>query len=196
MMKNIALAGGLAAVPPSRIREIADVAFGMDGVLKLHFGESNLPTPPFIKAAAVRAMDEGFTFYTENAGLPGLRQALADKYGELHGVNLDPATDFESLKGIRGVSVAPPEGSFYLFPRIDGLADSYAFALKLFARRKSGRGPRLGVRQRRRRRHPDLLRGRRVGPRSGHDAAAPVSYEEMIRLIRPSPIVKFKISHI
>ena len=31
-MKNIVLAGGLAAVSPSRIREIADVAFGMDGV--------------------------------------------------------------------------------------------------------------------------------------------------------------------
>ena len=81
MMKTIALAGGLAAVSPSRIREIADVAFGMDGVLKLHFGESNLPTPPFIKEAAVRALDEGFTFYTENAGLPACARRLPTNTG-------------------------------------------------------------------------------------------------------------------
>ena len=42
----------------------------MDGVLRLYFGESNLPTPEYIKQAAVRAMQDGFTFYTENAGLP------------------------------------------------------------------------------------------------------------------------------
>jgi aspartate/methionine/tyrosine aminotransferase len=48
---------------------------------------------------------------------------------------------FESLKGIRGVSVAPPEGSFYLFPRIDGLADSYAFALKLLREEKVAVAP-------------------------------------------------------
>ena len=41
----------------------------MDGVLRLYFGESNLPTPDYIKQAAIRALDDGFTFYTENAGL-------------------------------------------------------------------------------------------------------------------------------
>jgi len=92
-MSSISLARSLAAVPASRIREIADVAFGMDGVLKLHFGESNMPTPAFIKQAAVRALQEGYTFYTENAGLPGLRRAIAEKYQELHGVTLDPRTE-------------------------------------------------------------------------------------------------------
>ena len=42
----------------------------MDGVLKLYFGESNIPTPEYIKRAAQKAMADGFTFYTENAGLP------------------------------------------------------------------------------------------------------------------------------
>jgi hypothetical protein len=92
-MNSVALAGSLAAVPPSRIREIADMAFGMDGVLKLHFGESNQPTPEFIKTAAAKALAEGYTFYTENAGLPGLRQAIAAKYHELHGVVLDPRSE-------------------------------------------------------------------------------------------------------
>ena len=62
-------------IPHSRIRELAEVAMGMDGVLKLYFGESNLPTPEYIKRAAQKAMADGFTFYTENAGLPSLRRS-------------------------------------------------------------------------------------------------------------------------
>ena len=71
------LAASALRVPHSRIRELAEVAKGMDGVLKLYFGESNLPTPEYIKRAAQKAMADGFTFYTENAGLPSLRKALA-----------------------------------------------------------------------------------------------------------------------
>src|SRR3954467_13390080 len=87
------LASSVENVPHSRIRELAEAAMGMDGVLRLFFGESNLPTPDYIKQAAIRAMQEGFTFYTENAGLPTLRRAIADSYFRLHGVGLDPATE-------------------------------------------------------------------------------------------------------
>jgi aspartate/methionine/tyrosine aminotransferase len=38
---------------------------------------------------------------------------------------------YEALREIDGAAVAPPEGSFYLFPHIDGLTDSYNFALAL-----------------------------------------------------------------
>ena len=80
-------------VPRSRIRELAEIAMSMDGVLRLYFGESNLPTPEYIKQAARRAMDEGFTFYTENAGLPSTRRAIADYYRRVQSVELDPATE-------------------------------------------------------------------------------------------------------
>src|SRR5689334_6777447 len=80
-------------IPHSRIRELAEVAMSMDGVYKLYFGESNLPTPDYIKRAAQKAMADGFTFYTENAGLPSTRSALARYYHELQGVVLDPATE-------------------------------------------------------------------------------------------------------
>ncbi len=86
-----ALAASALRVPHSRIRELAEIAMGMDGVLKLYFGESNLPTPEYIKRAAQKAMADGYTFYTENAGLPSLRKGLARYYQELHGVELDPA---------------------------------------------------------------------------------------------------------
>ena len=78
-------------VPHSRIREIADIAMSMgDGVLRLYFGESNLPTPDFIKRAAQKAMQDGFTFYTENAGLPSTRRMIAQYYQLKHNVELDP----------------------------------------------------------------------------------------------------------
>jgi aspartate/methionine/tyrosine aminotransferase len=88
------LAASALRVPHSRIRELAEIAMGMDGVLKLYFGESKLPTPEYIKRAAQKAMADGYTFYTENAGLPSLRKALARYYLELHGVELDPAGEF------------------------------------------------------------------------------------------------------
>jgi aspartate/methionine/tyrosine aminotransferase len=85
------IAASVEMVPRSRIRELAEIAMTMDGVLRLYFGESNLPTPEYIKQAAHRALDDGYTFYTENAGLPTLRRALADHYRRLHGVELDPS---------------------------------------------------------------------------------------------------------
>jgi aspartate aminotransferase len=106
-MKRNTLAPGLAGIQPSQIRAIADVAFGMENVLKLHFGESNLPTPDFIKEAAVKALRDGFTFYTENAGLPGLRRAIAEKAAELHGVVLDPGAEIlVTASGVQALNVA------------------------------------------------------------------------------------------
>ncbi len=94
------------AVPHSRIRELAEIAMGMEGVLKLYFGESDIPTPEFIKRAAQKAMADGFTFYTENAGLPSLRKALARYYAELHGVELDPAAEIAvTASGVQALSV-------------------------------------------------------------------------------------------
>lgn len=76
-------------------------------VLRLYFGESNLPTPEFIKQAAQRALAEGFTFYTENAGLPSTRQALARYYAEIQGVSLDPFTRIViTASGVQALHVA------------------------------------------------------------------------------------------
>jgi aspartate/methionine/tyrosine aminotransferase len=102
-----AVASSAAAVPYSRIRELAEVAMGMDGVLKLYFGESNIPTPDFIKRAAQKAMADGFTFYTENAGLLSTRQAIARYYADLHAVTLDPAREIAvTASGVQALSVA------------------------------------------------------------------------------------------
>jgi aspartate aminotransferase len=59
-----------------RSRELT--ARGVD-VVNLTFGEPDFPTPDYIKDAAKRALDEGFTYYTPVPGFPELRQAIADK---------------------------------------------------------------------------------------------------------------------
>ena len=101
------VAASALAVPHSRIREIAEMAMSMDGVLKLYFGESNLPTPEFIKRAAQKAMADGFTFYTENAGLPSLRKALTRYYHELHAVELDAASEIViTASGVQALHLA------------------------------------------------------------------------------------------
>lgn len=79
----------------------------MDGVLRLYFGESSQPTPEFIRQAAIRAMDAGFTFYTENAGLPSLREAIAEYYKRMQGVRLDPRREIVvTASGVQALNVA------------------------------------------------------------------------------------------
>jgi len=92
-MTTISVAPSLNQIQPSRIRALANVAFTMEGVYKLQFGESNMPTPRYIKDAATQAINEGWTFYSENAGLPGLRESIARKYAQLHNVELDPQSE-------------------------------------------------------------------------------------------------------
>lgn len=105
-MTHIPTAPSLDRIQPSRIRALADVAFGMEGVYKLHFGESNLPTPQYIKDAATQALADGYTFYTENAGLPSLRAAIARKVAELHGLELDPSSEILiTASGVQALNV-------------------------------------------------------------------------------------------
>ena len=75
------LAASALHVPHSRIRELAEIAMRMDGVLKLYFGESNRAHAGVHQARrARRRMAEGYTYYTEKPGYPSLRKALAAYY--------------------------------------------------------------------------------------------------------------------
>src|SRR5947209_714678 len=50
-------------------------------------GEPDFDTPEHIKQAAIDALEAGFTKYTPSAGLPELRQAIADKLQADNGLN-------------------------------------------------------------------------------------------------------------
>lgn len=107
MTEMASLAQSVENVPHSRIRELAEVAMSMEGVLRLYFGESNLPTPDYIKNAATQALADGYTFYTENAGLPSLRRAIARQYKKWHGVGLDPESEIViTASGVQALNVS------------------------------------------------------------------------------------------
>lgn len=74
----------VCSLTPSRIREIANAGFGKTDVLRLWFGESDQPTPTFIREAGIQALAEGKTFYAHNQGIAELRQALSGYLAQLH----------------------------------------------------------------------------------------------------------------
>jgi aspartate aminotransferase len=76
----------LARVTESPLVQIATLAESMSGSIKLCYGESDQPTPDFICRAADEAARAGHTFYTHTAGYPALRDAIARKIHQLHGV--------------------------------------------------------------------------------------------------------------
>ncbi|MFO7639683.1 MAG: pyridoxal phosphate-dependent aminotransferase [bacterium] len=59
-------------------------------VVHLEIGEPDFDTPKHIREAAKRALDEGWTHYGPSAGLPELREAIAEYAGRLRGVRFSP----------------------------------------------------------------------------------------------------------
>ncbi|HLI10418.1 MAG TPA: pyridoxal phosphate-dependent aminotransferase [Alphaproteobacteria bacterium] len=75
----------MAALEPQKISDVSRLALGDPRVIPLWYGESDLPTPEFIRRAAKDALDRGETFYTHKRGTPPLRQALASYMSGLYG---------------------------------------------------------------------------------------------------------------
>ncbi|MDD2251774.1 MAG: aminotransferase class I/II-fold pyridoxal phosphate-dependent enzyme [Dehalococcoidales bacterium] len=64
-------------IAPSGIRKFFDLLASMDGVISLGIGEPDYPTPYHIREAAISSIENGYTMYTPNSGIPELRQELS-----------------------------------------------------------------------------------------------------------------------
>jgi len=73
-------------------------ADGLD-VIGFGAGEPDFDTPEHIKAAAAKAMADGFTKYTPSSGTPELRQAIADKFKRDNGLDYDASQIIVSCGG-------------------------------------------------------------------------------------------------
>lgn len=51
-------------------------------VINLGIGEPDFQTPQYIKNAGIEAIKEGFTHYTQTAGIPELRHAISQKFSK------------------------------------------------------------------------------------------------------------------
>ncbi|TGA98087.1 aminotransferase [Sporolactobacillus shoreae] len=80
-LKTSYLAKHVRNLQPSGIRKFFDATAGMTGVISLGVGEPDFVTPWNVREAAILSLEDGYTSYTANAGLPALREEIA-KYIE------------------------------------------------------------------------------------------------------------------
>src|SRR5215208_988860 len=79
------------ALPRSGNSELMGLARQMDDVIVLVVGEPNINTPAHFIDAAAKAAHGGTTKYTPNAGLPGIRAAVAERHTRKFGRTIEPA---------------------------------------------------------------------------------------------------------
>src|SRR5580700_8510204 len=65
-------------------------AEGLD-VVGFGAGEPDMDTPEYIKAAAIEAIQKGFTKYTPSAGILDLRKAIAEKLAKDNNIQVEPS---------------------------------------------------------------------------------------------------------
>jgi aspartate aminotransferase len=65
------------------------MAQGID-VISLSLGEPDFETPAHIKAAAIKAIEENFSYYTPVAGIPELREAISQKLNNENNLQYAP----------------------------------------------------------------------------------------------------------
>jgi len=59
-------------------------------IVHLEIGEPDFDTPRNIKDAAIKALNEGYTHYVPSAGIPELRQAIADYISKTRNLKVTP----------------------------------------------------------------------------------------------------------
>ncbi|MCS7131822.1 MAG: aminotransferase class I/II-fold pyridoxal phosphate-dependent enzyme, partial [Hadesarchaea archaeon] len=89
----------LREIRPSFVRRLFDLATGSPDVISLGVGEPDMTTPEHIREAAKRALDEGKTHYSPNAGILELRQAIAERYSNEYGLDYDPEEEIMVVVG-------------------------------------------------------------------------------------------------
>ncbi len=89
----------IAHMQPSPIRRIYEEAIRMEDVVFFSLGEPDFDTPSQAVEAAVASLRRGETHYTPNAGLPILREAVAENLLTYDGVRYDPDGEIAVTSG-------------------------------------------------------------------------------------------------
>lgn len=70
--------------------KVKNLEHGGIRVINLGLGEPDFETPDLIKHAGIKAIEEGFTHYTQAAGIPLLREAIAKKFKNDNNIDYQP----------------------------------------------------------------------------------------------------------
>lgn len=107
-------------MPDNQIVAVADLARHDASVVRLWIGEGDLPTPAYIKQAAMEALEGDDTRYSYSQGLPELRQALSDYHRRHWQVDVAADRFCVSIGGMNAVTMAMQaildEGSEVIMP--------------------------------------------------------------------------------
>ena len=92
---------------PSGIRKFFDIVSEMPDAISLGVGEPDFDTPWCVREEGIYSLEKGRTFYTSNAGLLELRQAICDYMDRRFKVAYDPKKEvLLTVGGSEGIDVA------------------------------------------------------------------------------------------
>ncbi|WP_067617480.1 aminotransferase class I/II-fold pyridoxal phosphate-dependent enzyme [Alicyclobacillus acidiphilus] len=93
-------------LPPSGIRRFFDLANQMQDVISLGVGEPDFVTPWHIREACMYSLEQGYTTYTSNRGLPELCAEIAN-YLTKFNLAYDPASEIMvTVGGSEAIDIA------------------------------------------------------------------------------------------
>ncbi len=90
----------------SGIVEAFNYGRGREGLIPLWVGEGDLPTPEFIREAAIASLHKGETFYTHQRGEPDLRRAIAAYMARTYDRDFSPEQFFVTGSGMHALQLA------------------------------------------------------------------------------------------
>ncbi len=133
-------------LPESETLRISAIAKNMKAqgidVVSLSAGEPDFPTPEHIKEAAIQAIKENFTKYTQNQGIPELINAIIEKFRRDNNIEYKPSeilvssgakhSIFNALQAIcnPGDEVIIPAPYWVSYPAMVALVDAKPVILK------------------------------------------------------------------
>lgn len=92
---------------PSGIRKFFDIVSEMPDAISLGVGEPDFDTPWSVREEGIYSLERGKTFYTSNAGLMELRQAICEYMNRRFQVQYDPKKEaLLTVGGSEGIDVA------------------------------------------------------------------------------------------
>ncbi|MHB8917640.1 MAG: pyridoxal phosphate-dependent aminotransferase [Desulfocucumaceae bacterium] len=97
------LADRFRHIPVTERSQMIALAKGYPNLISLGRGDPDFETPPNIVEAAKRAIDGGKTHYTDWAGIPELREAIADKLRRENGLDHDKSEILVTVGGQEAV---------------------------------------------------------------------------------------------
>jgi len=135
------------AIPPSGIRKFFDLVSASKDIISLGVGEPDFVTPWHVREACVYSLEQGKTTYTHNAGLPQLREAIAEYLHESFQLSYEPNNEIIVTVGgseaidlalralvVPGDEVLIPEPSYISYSPITMIGGGVPVGIETFAK--------------------------------------------------------------